>query len=53
MSLTLDSQIFLKSQEDVDIFPYISWTNEKLKTAHIIGAEDDYAWVTVKCSVVI
>ncbi|XP_058624150.1 uncharacterized protein LOC131535078 isoform X2 [Onychostoma macrolepis] len=29
------------SEEDVDILPYIGWTEEKLKTAHIIGAEDD------------
>ncbi|XP_058617206.1 protein mono-ADP-ribosyltransferase PARP4-like isoform X2 [Onychostoma macrolepis] len=29
------------SEEDVDILPYMGWTEEKLKSAHIIGAEDD------------
>ncbi|XP_016143871.1 poly [ADP-ribose] polymerase 4-like [Sinocyclocheilus grahami] len=29
------------SEEDVDILPYMGWTEEKLKATHIIGAEDD------------
>ncbi|RXN35111.1 poly [ADP-ribose] polymerase 4 isoform X1 [Labeo rohita] len=33
------------SEEDVDILPYIVWTEEKLMTADIIGAEDDYVWM--------
>lgn len=30
----------LISEEDVDILPYMSWTEEKLKTERFIGAED-------------
>ncbi|XP_016302141.1 poly [ADP-ribose] polymerase 4-like [Sinocyclocheilus anshuiensis] len=29
------------SEEDVDILPYMGWTEEKLKAAYSIGAEDD------------
>ncbi|XP_059417322.1 protein mono-ADP-ribosyltransferase PARP4-like [Carassius carassius] len=29
------------SEEDVDILPYMGWTEEKLETVHIIAAEDD------------
>ncbi len=36
------------SEEDVDILPYMGWTEEKLKTAQIIGAEDDEVSVTTK-----
>uniref|UniRef100_A0A8C1E1X5 Poly [ADP-ribose] polymerase n=1 Tax=Cyprinus carpio carpio TaxID=630221 RepID=A0A8C1E1X5_CYPCA len=38
------------SEEDVDILPYMDWTEEKLKTVHIIGAEDDIS-VIIKCSI--
>ncbi len=36
------------SEEDVDILPCMGWTEEKLKTAYIIGAEDDEVSVTTK-----
>uniref|UniRef100_A0A8C2CT03 Poly [ADP-ribose] polymerase n=1 Tax=Cyprinus carpio TaxID=7962 RepID=A0A8C2CT03_CYPCA len=37
------------SEEDVDILPYMDWTEERLMAADIIGAEED-VWVTTKCS---
>uniref|UniRef100_A0A671SR91 Poly [ADP-ribose] polymerase n=1 Tax=Sinocyclocheilus anshuiensis TaxID=1608454 RepID=A0A671SR91_9TELE len=36
------------SEEDVNILPYMGWTEEKLKSAHISSAEDDDVWVTTK-----
>ncbi|XP_048050209.1 LOW QUALITY PROTEIN: protein mono-ADP-ribosyltransferase PARP4-like [Megalobrama amblycephala] len=34
----------LISEEDVDILPYMGWTEEKLKAAHIIAAEEDHIY---------
>uniref|UniRef100_A0A671SR98 Poly [ADP-ribose] polymerase n=1 Tax=Sinocyclocheilus anshuiensis TaxID=1608454 RepID=A0A671SR98_9TELE len=39
------------SEEDVNILPYMGWTEEKLKSAHISSAEDDDVWVTTKGSI--
>ncbi|KAK9969167.1 hypothetical protein ABG768_027364 [Culter alburnus] len=36
----------LISEEDVDILPYMGWTEEKLKAAHIFAAEEDHIYVT-------
>ncbi|XP_048050208.1 protein mono-ADP-ribosyltransferase PARP4-like isoform X2 [Megalobrama amblycephala] len=33
------------SEEDVDILPYMGWTEEKLKAAHIIAAEEDHIYL--------
>uniref|UniRef100_A0A672SN79 Poly [ADP-ribose] polymerase n=1 Tax=Sinocyclocheilus grahami TaxID=75366 RepID=A0A672SN79_SINGR len=40
------------SEEDVDILPYMDWTEGKLKAVHISSAEDDDVWVTyiMSCS---
>uniref|UniRef100_A0A8C1M225 Poly [ADP-ribose] polymerase n=1 Tax=Cyprinus carpio TaxID=7962 RepID=A0A8C1M225_CYPCA len=38
------------SEEDVDILPYMDWTEERLMAADIIGAEED-VWVTTKWSI--
>ncbi|KAK9969170.1 hypothetical protein ABG768_027367 [Culter alburnus] len=34
----------LISKEDVDILPYMGWTEEKLKAVHIIAAEEDHIY---------
>ncbi|XP_067299712.1 protein mono-ADP-ribosyltransferase PARP4-like isoform X2 [Pseudorasbora parva] len=34
----------LISEEDVDILPYMSWTEEKLEEEHIMCAEEDNIW---------
>ncbi len=39
------------SEEDVDILPYMGWTEEKLKSAHIIDDEDDDVSVTTTGSI--
>lgn len=41
----------LISEEDVDILPYMRWSEEKLMDQHIIGAEDNDIWVTTKQSI--
>ncbi|KAK7168904.1 hypothetical protein R3I93_005027 [Phoxinus phoxinus] len=38
----------LISEEDVDILPYMGWTEEKLMAQHIIGAEEDGIWLESK-----
>ncbi|XP_016143869.1 poly [ADP-ribose] polymerase 4-like [Sinocyclocheilus grahami] len=38
------------SEENVDILPYMGWTEEKLKTVHIIVAEDDIPMESERCS---
>ncbi|XP_056097999.1 protein mono-ADP-ribosyltransferase PARP4 [Rhinichthys klamathensis goyatoka] len=35
----------LISEEDVDILPYMGWTEEKLMAQHSIGAEEDDIWL--------
>ncbi|XP_051760805.1 protein mono-ADP-ribosyltransferase PARP4 isoform X9 [Ctenopharyngodon idella] len=35
----------LISEEDVDILPYMGWTEEKLKAVHIIAAKKDDIWM--------
>uniref|UniRef100_A0A8C2HS43 Poly [ADP-ribose] polymerase n=1 Tax=Cyprinus carpio TaxID=7962 RepID=A0A8C2HS43_CYPCA len=39
------------SEEDVDILPYMGWTEEKLKAVHISSAEEDEVWLTKKGSI--
>uniref|UniRef100_A0A8C1KT10 Poly [ADP-ribose] polymerase n=1 Tax=Cyprinus carpio TaxID=7962 RepID=A0A8C1KT10_CYPCA len=39
------------SEEDVDILPYMGWTEEKLKAVHISNAEEDEVWLTKKGSI--
>ncbi|XP_067266788.1 protein mono-ADP-ribosyltransferase PARP4-like isoform X3 [Chanodichthys erythropterus] len=39
----------LISEEDVDILPYMGWTEEKLKAAHIIAAEEDHIYAVAYC----
>ncbi|XDV30671.1 hypothetical protein PO909_033533 [Leuciscus waleckii] len=38
----------LISEEDVDILPYMGWTEEKLMAQHSIGAEEDDIWLKSK-----
>ncbi len=39
------------SEEDVDILPYMVWTEEKMKAVHISSAEHDDVLVTTKGSI--
>ncbi|XP_016302182.1 uncharacterized protein LOC107658231 isoform X2 [Sinocyclocheilus anshuiensis] len=38
------------SEDNVDILPYMGWTEEKLKTVHIIVAEDGIPMESERCS---